>query len=170
MDHCPSDFSLHGDSPDKNTGVGCHALLQGIFLTQGSNPGLPHCRRILQVWATREAHEYGVGSLSLLQVIFLTQELNLRHMVNVKLIAAYSIKYSWTAALPSQPAPHFRIQDGEGENVKIKIWLTSRTDVHSWLENETLLFYSLTIPNQHLLSIGYHFRSILRVQVRLILS
>ena len=26
------------DSPDKNTGVGCHALLQGIFLTQGSNP------------------------------------------------------------------------------------------------------------------------------------
>ena len=35
------------DSPCKNTGVGCHALLQGIFLMQGSNPGLPHCRRIL---------------------------------------------------------------------------------------------------------------------------
>ena len=28
------------DSPDKNTGVGCHFLLQGIFLTQGSNPYL----------------------------------------------------------------------------------------------------------------------------------
>ena len=28
------------DSPDKNIGVGCHLLLQGIFLTQGSNPGL----------------------------------------------------------------------------------------------------------------------------------
>ena len=28
------------DSPAKITGVGCHALLQGIFLTQGSNPGL----------------------------------------------------------------------------------------------------------------------------------
>ena len=27
--------------------VGCHALLQGIFPTQGSNPGLPHCRWIL---------------------------------------------------------------------------------------------------------------------------
>ena len=26
-----------------NTGVGCHALLQGIFPTQGLNPGLPHC-------------------------------------------------------------------------------------------------------------------------------
>ena len=35
------------DSPSKNTGVGHHNLLQGIFLTQGQNPGLPHCRRIL---------------------------------------------------------------------------------------------------------------------------
>ena len=34
-------------SPGQNTGVGCHALLQGIFPTQGSNPGLLHCRRIL---------------------------------------------------------------------------------------------------------------------------
>ena len=31
----------------KNTGVGCHFLLQGIFLTQGLNPGLLHCRQIL---------------------------------------------------------------------------------------------------------------------------
>ena len=36
-----------GDSPGKNTGVGGHALLQGIFLTQGSNLGLLHCRQIL---------------------------------------------------------------------------------------------------------------------------
>ena len=35
------------DSPGKNTGVGCHALLQGIFLPQGSNQGLLHCRQIL---------------------------------------------------------------------------------------------------------------------------
>ena len=41
------DSSVHGDSPGKNTGVGCHALIQGIFPTQGSNPGLPHCRQIL---------------------------------------------------------------------------------------------------------------------------
>ena len=31
----------------QDTGVGCHSLLQGTFLTQGSNPGLPHCRQIL---------------------------------------------------------------------------------------------------------------------------
>ena len=29
----------------KSTGVGCHFLLRGIFLTQGRNPGLPHCRQ-----------------------------------------------------------------------------------------------------------------------------
>ena len=39
--------SVHRDSPGKNTGVGCHALFQGIFPTQGSNLGLPHCRQIL---------------------------------------------------------------------------------------------------------------------------
>ena len=33
--------------PDKNTGVGSHSLLQGIFLTQISNPGLLNCRQIL---------------------------------------------------------------------------------------------------------------------------
>ena len=35
------------DFPGKNTGVGCHFLLQGIFPTQGWNPGLPHCRQRL---------------------------------------------------------------------------------------------------------------------------
>ena len=35
------------DSLGKNTGVGCHFLLQGILPTQGSNPGLLHCRQIL---------------------------------------------------------------------------------------------------------------------------
>ena len=35
------------NSPGKNTGVGCHFLLQGIFPTQGLNLGLPHCRQIL---------------------------------------------------------------------------------------------------------------------------
>ena len=53
----PMDCSLTGspvhgilrpwDPPGKNTRVGCHFLLQGIFPTQGSNPGLLHCRQIL---------------------------------------------------------------------------------------------------------------------------
>ena len=39
--------SVHGDSLGKNTRVGCHALLQGIFPTQGLNPGLLHCKPVL---------------------------------------------------------------------------------------------------------------------------
>ena len=47
MDCSPPGSSVCGNSPGKNTEVGCHALLQGIFLTLGSNPGLPHWRLIL---------------------------------------------------------------------------------------------------------------------------
>ena len=45
------------DSPGKNAGVGCYALLQGIFPTQGWNPRLLrllHCRRIFYCRATGE--------------------------------------------------------------------------------------------------------------------
>ena len=47
MDWSPPCFSVHGDSPGKKTGVDCQALLQGMFPTQESNPGLLHCRQIL---------------------------------------------------------------------------------------------------------------------------
>ena len=47
MDCSPPGSSVHGDSPDKNIGVDCHALLQGTFPTWGRNPGFPHCRWIL---------------------------------------------------------------------------------------------------------------------------
>ena len=47
MDCSPTGSSVHGDSSGKNTGMGCHALLQGIFPTQRLNPGLLHCRQIL---------------------------------------------------------------------------------------------------------------------------
>ena len=43
----PARFLCPWDIQGKNTGVGCHSLLQGIFLTQGSNPGLLNCRQIL---------------------------------------------------------------------------------------------------------------------------
>ena len=43
----PTRLLCPGDSTDRNTGVNAHSLSQGIFLTQGLNPGLPHCRQIL---------------------------------------------------------------------------------------------------------------------------
>ena len=47
MNGKPLGSSVHGNSPGKNTGVGCHALLQGIFPTQGLNLGLLNCRENL---------------------------------------------------------------------------------------------------------------------------
>ena len=65
------------NSPGKNTGVGSLSLLQGIFPTQGSNLGLPHCGQILLLAEPQgKPKNSGVGSLSLLQRIFPTQESN----------------------------------------------------------------------------------------------
>ena len=47
MDCSPPGLSVYEDSPGKNTGVGYHALLQGIFPTQGLSPALLHRKRIL---------------------------------------------------------------------------------------------------------------------------
>ena len=47
MDCSPPGPSIPGDSPGKNTGVGCYSLLQGIFQTQGSTQDLLHWRQIL---------------------------------------------------------------------------------------------------------------------------
>ena len=64
-------------SPGQNTGVGSYSLLQGIFPTQGSNPGIPHCKEdSLPVEPPGKPKNIGVGSLSFLQQIFLTQESN----------------------------------------------------------------------------------------------
>ena len=43
--NCVCLFETPWDSPGNSTGVGSHAFLQGIFLTQGSNPGLLHLRQ-----------------------------------------------------------------------------------------------------------------------------
>ena len=61
------------NSPGKNTGVGCHSLLQGIFLIQGLNLGLLHCRQILYCLS----HQGSPTVQSLLQLFKLV---NLRSM------------------------------------------------------------------------------------------
>ena len=64
------------DSPGE-TGVGCHFLLQEIFPTQASNPGLLHCRQILYHLSHQGSPKNtGVGCHALLQGMFPTQGLN----------------------------------------------------------------------------------------------
>ena len=58
------------NSLGQNTGVGSLSLLQGIFLTQGSKPGLPHWVDSLPVKLPGKPKNTGVGSLSLCQQIF----------------------------------------------------------------------------------------------------
>ena len=64
----PTRLLCPGDSPHENTGVGCHAFLQGIILTQGLNPYLLsvlHYRQIIYRRAPREAHEKPAAAKSL---------------------------------------------------------------------------------------------------------
>ena len=56
MDCGPLGSSVHGIFLGNNTRVGCHFLLHGIFLTQGSNPGLLHCRHILYHLSHHPSH------------------------------------------------------------------------------------------------------------------
>ena len=60
-------YSVHGDSSSKITGVGGHALFQGIFLSQGSNPHFLHWKQILYHGspAWRSAEPQFLGSLIL---------------------------------------------------------------------------------------------------------
>ena len=77
MDCSPPGFSVHGDSPGKNTGVGCHALLQGDLPNPGIEPKSPTLQAdCLPAEPPGKPKNTGVGSLSLLQGIFPTQESN----------------------------------------------------------------------------------------------
>ena len=67
MDCSPPGSSVHGDFPGKNTGVGSLSLLQRIFPTQGLNPGLSHCRRILYCLNQQESPFRWIEALILIK-------------------------------------------------------------------------------------------------------
>ena len=57
MDCSPPGYPVHGDSPGKNTGVGCYAFLQGILATQGSNPVFHIVGIFFTIWAIKKGPE-----------------------------------------------------------------------------------------------------------------
>ena len=83
---CPSLFDLmdynlpgsssHGDSTGKNTGVGCHALLQGIFQPRDQTQVSHIAGGFFTSWATREAQQYWNGYPIPSQADLPTQESN----------------------------------------------------------------------------------------------
>ena len=88
------------DFQGKTTGVGCHFLLQGIFPTQGSNPGLSHCRQTLYllshqrspVWPSNSTSMYTHTHTHTLE----SRDLNRRHMfTNVHSSISHNQKWEW---------------------------------------------------------------------------
>ena len=90
--------------PGKNTGLGCHFLLQGIFLTQELNPGLPHCRQMLY----RLSH-LGSPKYPLLTKIQQGQKLKKKKKVNFRWCILPPSLHAPPLALTSAPRPatHF---------------------------------------------------------------
>ena len=72
-----------GDSPGKNTGVGYYALFQGMFPTQGLNPGLPHCRWIFY----RLIHQGSPTILEWVAYLFSRGSSESRNLIRVSCIA-----------------------------------------------------------------------------------
>ena len=87
------------DSPGKNMGVGSHSLFQRIFLTQGSNPGLLHCRWVLY----RLSHQ---GSLCIF--IQLHQVLVATHRI---FVAGFLVVTPGPPALGAWNLSHWTIRD-----------------------------------------------------------
>ena len=119
MDYSLPGSSIHGILQAKNTGMGCHALLQEIFPTQGLNPGLPHYRQMLYCLSHQGSLSHvqllqlhglgpttllcpwdfsgentGLGCQSLLLKVFLTQGLKLSPMLQAD---------SFTTESPGKP-------------------------------------------------------------------
>ena len=67
--------SVYGDSPGKNTGVSSHSVLQGIFLMQGSNLGLSHCRQLLYCLSHQGSPCLGKHFVCWLLLLFILQSL-----------------------------------------------------------------------------------------------
>ena len=99
------------NSPGKNTGVGCHTLIQGIFPIQGLNPCILHCRQILYCWATREALFYFIPCLQissptnlLLLSDKLSTQLGIQGFSQPGLMAL--VKHSFLCSSPSSSLEH----------------------------------------------------------------
>ena len=101
-DCSPPGSSVHGDSPGKNIGGGCHGLFQGIFPTPGSNPGLPHCKQILY----HLSHQVSPRILEWVAYPFSKGTLQPRNQTGVSCIAGrfFTSWATWEALLATQEA------------------------------------------------------------------
>ena len=111
MDCSPPGSSVHEDSSGKDIGVG----IQGIFPTQGSNPGLPHCRRILY----QQSHQGSPRILEWAAYPFSRGSSQLRNQTRVSCIAGGF----FTNRATREAHKHvYSFLNTSKENLSVKLW------------------------------------------------
>ena len=120
MDCSPPGSSVCGDSPGKDTGVGCHALLQGIFPTQGSTPGLQHCRRIPYCLGHQEGLlDYSAGLLLFYMITTTQNALSNYRRINVRAALLIILVYLFGALwCPQALGRHVGPKMGKGHQLE----------------------------------------------------
>ena len=103
MDCVSPGSSVHGILQARITGVGCHFLLQGIFPTQGSNLGLPHCRQTLYHLSHRGSYRG-------------------RWPTYWKATAVKKLSHSWEGSEPHVMLPRLATQQRDGNPQGIWPW------------------------------------------------
>ena len=97
MDCSPPSSSVHGDFSGKNTRVGCHALIQGIFLTQGLNSHLPHCRWILCHLSLVGSPQVPVSTIKF--TCFLASVLSTLYLIKQYILSCWLLGIPWWITL-----------------------------------------------------------------------
>ena len=130
MDCSPPGSSVHRDSSGKDTGAGCHTLLQGVFLTQGSNPHLTFSALAGGFYITRGTRE--AHNIVLASAIY-QQEL---------VMSIHMSSPSWTCLPPPTPSHPSRLSQSTG--FELPVW---HSKFH-WLSDFTYenVYISMLLP------------------------
>ena len=100
---------LPWDFPGKNTGVGSHSFLQGIFLTQGLNPGLQHCRKTL--YCLSSPHYFLKTFWAILSHCYLWFALNNYIKLLESMLQIRKLNWEWYSDLPLVQEHHIQWQN-----------------------------------------------------------
>ena len=138
----PTRFLCLWNSPGKNTGVGCHSLLQGIFLTQGSNLCLLHCRWILYCLSHQRSPKTGESWWLLTQALVLKmhtsgQTINFDNWMQKETFQRYKAHLSSLQLCPHRISRrlwnlknHVRQNKSWTNKASLKFWLRNGKSLH----------------------------------------